>query len=250
MKFFGRLSVTMALFFAGLLLQVIAPSSASAVCDIVNPIQSGGATSTQSTIFGASAQVTYQNPVVCNQPGRQSSAWVMVSAPNDGSPNGAHNWYFQLGYKKLAGGSPVRWAQWTKSCYPDCGSSATHGNWYGAALTGTHTYAVYLVGSTQRLRGTIDGAAIADGPTYDPSLYWDSAWAANFAGETHDKDSNIPGIATNKVVFTDIKRYNGDGTITFVGQFESSGVNCACPGFNYQSFSPGTGSLGFRVWTG
>lgn len=195
---FGHFVAVMAVSFSGVLVTVITASPAAAVCDLELPIQSGASTSAQNTIFGASAQVTYHNPVVCNQPARSSSAWVMVRAPNNGSPNGAHNWYFQVGYKKQAGGSPLRWAQWTKSCYPDCGSNPVHANWYGTALTGTHTYAVYLVAATQRLRATIDGSAIPDGPSYDPSLYWDSHWAANFAGETHDQSSDIPGVSTDR----------------------------------------------------
>lgn len=174
----------------------------------------------------------------------------MVSAPNDGNPNGTHWWYFQVGFKDLSNDGTVRWAQWTKSCYPSsCGNNPTHGNWYGSSVSGQHVYAVYLVASTQRLRATIDGTAIPDGPNYDPSQYWDAHWSANYSGETGDCASDIPGVATDKVHFDHVKRYNADGSLSFVSQFADQGVASSCTSFNYQAFSPGSGGIGFKIWT-
>lgn len=232
-------------------LATVSAMPASAVCEI-NPAQSGAVTGASTSIFGASAKITYQNPTVCNQAGRSSSAWSMVSAPNNGQPNGPHNWYFQVGFKKLAGGAPVKWAQWTKDCYPNCGTASVHQNWYGAGTSTTNTYAVYLVASTQRLRATIEGADIGAGPTYNPANYWDANWRANYSGETQDRNSKIPGVVTNKVQFNNIMRYNSDGSITFVGSFADSGVKCGptpCPQYHYNSYSPPSGGLGFRIWS-
>ncbi len=176
----------------------------------------------------------------------------MVAAPPDGQPNADAVWFFQVGYIKRPGTEQtVRWGQWTKSCYPNC-SGANHGNWYGSTITGKHTYAVYLVAATQRLRATIDGGTVPDGPAYNPAAYWDAAWSAEYSSEVQDETSNLPGVLTNKVKYSQIQRYNGDGTISYVAQFQQSAVKCElppCGGHHYETYDPGSG-LGFRTWTG
>lgn len=237
---------------ATLCLQVSLATSAEADCPTTFPSQSGAHTSSQTTIYGASAEISYHNPVVCNDTGKYSEGWAMVSAPNDGHPDGTHKWYMQIGYKERLGFAPQEWAAWVKSCSPNC-SGLNYGSYYGSNVSSAHTYAVFLVSSTQRLRGTIDGDAIPDGPTYNPADYWDSHWSADFAAEVHDCASDIIGVPDDKVHFDHIKRYNGDGTITWVQQFADEGaqIDPSCPSiFNYQAFTPNVGVVAFKTWTG
>lgn len=86
---------------------------------------------------------------------------------------------------------------------------------YNPAPNGPVRYSAYLRASDGRVVMYADGTKVDD-TNYVASNVWNSAWSAQFAGETSHPQTNVPGVESDKVRFRHVQRYESTGDINYV----------------------------------
>lgn len=229
----------------------------------------GGATTFQSSIYGARADIDQYQPDLCNTSSgyavSASEAWAMVTADDksnsSGTPHPVH--YAQSGIVRWGNSSPTEFhgfhtfAQWTRGCNPNCtGRGGNIVTMLGPDPSGVATYSAFLRSSTQTIVMKV-GSQIVGETGYNPADVWDSRWQAEYFGEVYHHESDLMGKDSNRLKVTNIQRYESDGSINFVANLNydngtakyCSGGNVNCPRFHIEDFAPGAGGLGMKLWT-
>lgn len=171
-----------------------------------------GAENTASTaIYGVAADIETQEPALCSAAGgssSSSSAWAMLT------PAGQND-YAQAGYVK----NGVNVTQYPTGFHYLAQYTTTTGGVVtfisGNPGTSTHTYAVYLRASDDRVHMTYDGVNMLT-MNYDTTGNWNTAWQGQFYGETWHAESDVVGSNANRARFNRIYKYNSAGTETFI----------------------------------
>ena len=185
--------------------------AAKAKCGAVGNFYAGATSAFATSTYGVRADVETNRPALCNASGGSpsvSSAWVML-LPNNAA------YYAQAGYAKVGLGN----SQYNNGFHylaqykTPSGSRPTFIS--GDPGTTTHTYAVYLRASDDRIHMTRDGVNLLT-LNYDTTGTWSTSWGGEFSGEAFHKQSDVPGTATDRTRFNYIQRYLGNGGIDFV----------------------------------
>jgi hypothetical protein len=82
---------------------------------------------------------------------------------------------------------------------------------YFAAPSGTAQYWVNYNFSNGHLYMN-KGLTTLDQTTFDPAVSWTGPWIPEFFGETGHCESDVPGVAGNRVAYTSVKKMARDGT--------------------------------------
>lgn len=194
----------------------------------------GGASSFQTSIFGAKADITFIQPSICGDHG-SSVAWSMVTA-HSSLQSGTDGWA-QAGYGDfgsalgLSQSGQQEFSQQTLWC-PATGPCAS-----GYPVTKFHAIPSNP-GPFDARNDYFSGCAcvhmayegnVIDTTNFNPVSAWDAAWSAQFFGETHHLESDVPGFKTNHVHFTNLMKDTGGQSWANVNNLPNFGVtNSVC----------------------
>lgn len=236
------------------------PASAARACGPTQYGFAGAQSAFATSVFGARAQIEYNNPDLCGSDADGSgfsTAWSMVDAWSADDPDHNHSdWigYAQAGYYQ-AGGSVAgystgiwEWSQYSSKCvsHGTCGTDAKFHNSYYGHPSGTHMYANYRSSSDGHVHMTVDGNQI-DETNYDPTGDWAAAWQGEFYGEVHDWGTDIPGTDGDRTTLNYLQKYESNGNINFFSSV--TGTTTANTRYHRDVFDAAVGGKAVNVWT-
>jgi hypothetical protein len=161
--------------------------------------------------YGASANIQPFNPAICGS-SSFGAAWSMETG------NAASDGYAQAGYGNFQG-SYVVFSQWTVLY------SGPYHTKYFAAPSGTAQYWVSYNFSNGHLYMN-KGVTTLDQTTFDPAVSWTGPWIPEFFGETKHCESDVPGVAGNRVAYTSVQKMARDGTWSSISSLSLPSPNC------------------------
>jgi hypothetical protein len=161
--------------------------------------------------YGASASIQAYKPALCGS-SSAGVAWSMESgqSPTDG--------WAQVGYGNF-GGSYEVFTQWTRSYF------SVPNTKYFAAPSGTAQYWVSY-NFNQGLLYMNKGVTTLAVTNFDPAVYWSGPWIPQFFGETRHCESDVPGVAGNRVAFTSVRKMARDGTWSSISSLTLPAADC------------------------
>lgn len=230
-----------------ILLVAAPPASATGACPTRQLESQDGAYQDFSTaVFGARANIQFYDPLLCTSTmsfsNSFSTAWAMVSSA---SPN---NEWAQMGYMNAGPLSQFSLGVHYVSQWTDLNdANPPHTKVTGTPGTTSHRYQAYQSPSDGLLHMYIDSTSY-DTSNYNPSGHWDPHWAAEYAGETGDFGSNVPGVGGNHVRFDGLAWYDSTGAQHYVTGL--TGAVILGPRY-YQAIGPYSQANGMYldIWT-
>lgn len=193
-----------------------------------------------SSVYGVRADIERQVPALCSASGGSpsiSTVWAML-VPATPTTQYAQAGYINVGANNAAfPGHPGMhtFSQFTTAAGPPVTA-------WGSDPSGTTTYKVFYRPSDNRVHMLANNTEI-DVMGRDVIGEWSSDWAGQFAGETHHKQSDVPGSMGNHVTFDQIKKYDVSLLTSPI-----TNLNLYTPTWgNYKHSLPGTAS--YDVWT-
>lgn len=230
----------------------LAPDSANAALGACGPSSksfSDGADSPALTSnFGVQADIETNEPALCSSSGGSpslSNAWAMLTPYN--------NQWAQVGYIKVGAESTTGWTtgfhyftQYTRACYgsPGCNDAFPTRVW-GDPGTATHTYRVFHA-NDGLIHMYVDGNSQGN-MNRNVGGEWPAAWAGNFAGETFDWQSDVPGTNADRTRFNYIKRLDVDANTSFIPSLD--GVTPGSVRYHQQIGDAAVGGKYLDIWT-
>lgn len=229
----------------------VTPAQAAGACNGPTKSYYAGAQKAtyQSSVYGVRANIEYQNPTLCGAPNSRSStsAWAML-IPRTPTIQMAQSGYLKLG-SALSGSTGVHvFGQYTRACVPNCAAGVNgYPTFLGPAPTGSKMYSVYLRSSDGRI-GMYAGSTLLGEVNRSVTGEWSTDWSGQFAGETHDPNSDIPGTAANHVRFNYIQKYDSAGNIGFI-QDINLGLTPTRSNYHQSSGAASVGGVYLDIWT-
>lgn len=200
----------------------------------------GASTFAATAVWGSRAVIESDDPAICGTPSA-SVIWVMVTG------GGATNGWAEVGYGRFGqdwghAGYQV-FSQWTTcdTCSPFTVLTQT------APGSGTHTYETQYNNATGRITMKKDGATVdVTSAGWDPKDAWATPWSPQFFAESHYPQSDIPGVSSDHVSVTQIKKLNAGGSASNITTLAAADV-----GGSPTCWHESTGNLptSFAVWT-
>lgn len=199
----------------------------------------GGYTTWQIGLFAARATIDRDNPYICDN-SSSSSAWALLAPSNT-------KHHAQAGLGGFPGtDSAIRtFYEWTRACRgePDCPTGGIVRD-YSPAPDGPVRYSVHWRPGDGKVHMYAGGTHLAE-TAYATSNVWESAWSAQFAGETWHHETDVPGTKGNKVRFQDVQRYEANGDINYVQNVTWIRSRTK---FHHERI-PDSPGVDFRIWT-
>gem|GEM_PF-2522002 len=161
--------------------------------------------------YGASANIQPFKPAICGS-SSFGAAWSMESG------KAAADGWAQVGYGNFQG-SYLVFSQWTQSYF------GPYHTKYFAAPSGTAQYWVNYNFSNGHLYMN-KGLTTLDQTTFDPAVSWTGPWIPEFLGETNHCESDVPGVAGNRVAYTSVKKMARDGTWSSISSLSLPTPDC------------------------
>jgi hypothetical protein len=157
---------------------------------------------------GASAHMSYKDDNVCTSVQNNtnlSTSWSMIQ----GSPYGANAGYAQSGR--------IYYPTIPSNCMRHFGEQSESGSSFvrmlGVCTSSNENHQVWqqYIPSNGHLRSNIDTTVFLES-SWSPVGIWPTPWQANFLGETHYGESDVPGLTSNPTDFTQmqVQRYSDD----------------------------------------
>jgi len=238
-----------------------APSAlgAGSTCSNLGSYAAGYSSSYLDQNYGASAQIEYNNPDLCNTEAESPSAsvaWAMTTARSASHPNNAAaNMWAQVGYGQFGGkysdadGRGIgTFAQWTKACKATLSCEVgVETRFNGVNPTGAWFYKAYWWTPDQHIHMTVNDQDFGWETNYNPFGVWDTAWACQFFGETIHPQSDVPGTSTDRTNFQWLRYYDSNADPHFTSL--SGGPIISNSRYSTAIYSPSGGGVGVQVWT-
>jgi hypothetical protein len=211
------------------------------ICEVTGNYYDGGYTLRSQSIYGARALIDKtNNPYFCPDSGTTYATVLVGSNGCDGT-----TFHAQVGTGIVSGQSRDVVTEYTKKCcgMPGCGFPFVR-HYRNNAPSGPLEYEVY-----QRADGYVvmrAGGNVEDVTGYNVTGDWDTAWTAQFFGETWNLQTYMPGVSSSKVRFQELQRVESNGDFNYI---QTGDLYWIPPQPNYQRDQvPNDPHPDFRIW--
>ena len=215
-----------------------------------------GASPTGIVTYGAKADISLQDPALCDAATGSpstSSAWTMLveDTPNyylaqTGYIHAGSNWTYA---GSDGNGNPVTYQGYHYSVFTEWTPTVGVGDvvqFFAAPPPSNTNYQTGYSFNDHRIN-MWQGTTQLTHTNYDPSGVWQTPWEPQFYGETHHCESDVPGTSSAHVTFSHIEKKSSDGTWSSITTSTFNRYTDCTDRYNTQW---DTKPHSFDIWTG